>query len=257
MSSPPLEHRRTLKLTLAYDGTDFAGWQIQPQVRTVQGTIRDVLERITGEPVNLIGSGRTDVGVHAVGQVASFETRSPHGCELFQRALNAELPHDIAILQVEEAAPGFQARRFARRKRYRYVIHDAGARDVFARRYCWQLPYRLDDGAMARAAQVLVGTHDFSSFESSGSPRESTVRTIYALDIARPRVERPFELCLEVEADGFLYNMVRAIAGTLVQVGRGVQSESWVRDVLEAQHRPVAGPTAPPQGLFLLWVGYE
>lgn len=249
--------RRTLKVTLAYDGTDFAGWQIQSNARTVQGTIRDVVARITGESVNLIGSGRTDAGVHALAQVASFETASRHSCDVFQRALNAELPHDIAILHVEEAPPGFHAQRSALRKRYRYVIHDAGTRDVFTRRYCWTIPYRLDDAAMQRAAEALVGKHDFSSFETAGSPRETSVRTVYALDIIRPHAERPYELYIEVEADGFLYNMVRAIAGTVVQVGRGVQQEQWVREVLESKDRSAAGVTAPAQGLFLLWVKYE
>jgi tRNA pseudouridine38-40 synthase len=247
---------RTLKLTLAYDGTDFAGWQIQPGARTVQGTVREILERITGGPVNLVGSGRTDAGVHALGQVASFDTTSHHSCDVFQRALNAELPQDIAIVRVEEAPPGFHARRSARRKRYRYVIHDSGVRDVFARRYCWALPYRLDDAAMQRAAESLVGMHDFNSFQTAGSRRQTSVRTIFDMDITRPYAERPFELHLEVEADGFLYNMVRAIAGTLVQVGRGVQVERWIQEILDSKNRSAAGITAPAQGLFLLRVQY-
>lgn len=250
---PPL---RTFKLTLAYDGTDFAGWQIQAGERTVQGTVREILARITGHAVNLDGSGRTDSGVHALGQVASLETSSQHAADLFFRALNAELPDDIAVVSVEEAPPGFHARRSARRKRYRYVVHDAGARDVFARRYCWSVPYRLDEQSMQRAAQALVGQHDFSSFESGRSNRESSVRTVFVIDITRPLADRPFELRLEIEADGFLYNMVRVIAGSLVQVGRGVKPEQWIGEVLEARNRSNAGPTAPPQGLFLLWVGY-
>jgi tRNA pseudouridine38-40 synthase len=249
--------RRSLKLTLAYDGTDFAGWQIQPTARTVQGTVQSILARITGEPVNLVGSGRTDAGVHALGQVASFETSSGHACDVFCRALNAELPDDIAVLSVEEAPTGFHARGWARRKRYRYVFHDSGMRDVFARRYCWPVPYRLDETAMQRGAAALVGKHDFSSFETSGSERESSVRTIFAIDITRPLGDRPYELHLEIEADGFLYNMVRAIAGTLVLVGRGVRTEAWVAEALAAWNRSAAGPTAPAQGLFLLWVKYD
>ncbi|MEX2141557.1 MAG: tRNA pseudouridine(38-40) synthase TruA [Pirellulales bacterium] len=254
--SAAIPARRTLKLTLAYDGADFAGWQSQPELRTVQGTLKTALERIAAEPVNLMGSGRTDAGVHALGQVASFETTSQHSCEVFHRALNAELPEDIAVLAVEEAPAGFHALRSARRKRYRYVIHDSGARDVLARRFCWQLAYQLDDAAMKRAAEALVGTHDFSSFRTGGPKRRSSVRTVFALDIARPHADRPFELYLEVEADGFLYNMVRVIAGTLVQVGRGVETEHWVHEVLESQSRFAAGRTAPPQGLILLWVRY-
>jgi tRNA pseudouridine38-40 synthase len=249
--------RRTLKITLAYDGTDFAGWQIQPTARTVQGTVQSILARIIGEPVNLVGSGRTDAGVHALSQVASFETSSQHACEVFYRALNAELPDDVAVLSVEEAPAGFHARGSARRKRYRYVFHDAGVRDVFARRYCWPVPYRLDEAAMQHSSAVLLGTHDFSSFETAGSERESSVRTIFAIDITRPFSDRPFELHLEVEADGFLYNMVRAIVGTLVQVGRGARSAAWVGEALAAQNRSAAGPTAPPEGLFLLWVRYD
>jgi tRNA pseudouridine38-40 synthase len=223
----------------------------------VQGTLREILERITGEPINLLGSGRTDAGVHALGQVASCHTTSLHSCEVLHRALNAELPDDIVVLAIEGASPDFRVLRSARRKRYRYVIHDRGVRDVFARRYCWQLPYRLDDDSIRRAAEALIGTHDFGSFETGGPQRESSIRTIFALDVARPHVDRPFELHVEIEADGFLHNMARAIVGTLVRVGKGVKPEQWVGEVLDARHRSAAGPTAPPQGLFLLWVRYE
>jgi tRNA pseudouridine38-40 synthase len=219
--------------------------------------VQSILGRITSEPVKLVGSGRTDAGVHALGQVASFETSSRHPCDVFHRALNAELPDDVAVLSVAEAPAGFHARGSALCKRYRYVIHDSDARDVFARRYCWNLPYRLDEVAMRRGAATLLGTHDFSSFETAGSERESSVRTIFAIDITRPFISRPFELHVEVEADGFLYNMVRAIAGTLMQVGRGARPETWVGEALEARSRSATGPTAPPQGLFLLWVKYD
>jgi tRNA pseudouridine38-40 synthase len=249
--------RRTIKLTMAYDGTDFAGWQIQSEARTVQGTVQAILERISGEQVSLFGSGRTDAGVHALGQVASFETASEHSCEVFHRALNAELPDDITVISVEDASSGFHAQRSARQKRYRYVIHDGNVRDVFARRYVWRWPTQLDDKAMARAAAALVGTHDFSSFESAGSERESSVRTLFAVDVVRPCSDRPHEIHIEVQADGFLYNMVRAIVGTLVEVGRGARPEEWVADALAARNRSAAGRTAPPQGLFLLCVKYD
>jgi tRNA pseudouridine38-40 synthase len=247
---------RTLKLTLAYDGTDFAGWQIQPGARTVQGTVRDILAQITGEPITVMGSGRTDAGVHALGQVASFETTSTHPCDIFERALRADLPSDIAILSVEEMPAGFHALRWPRRKRYRYVIHDSDVRDVFSRGYCWQLKYRLNDRAMQEGASMLIGKHDFSSFEAAGAQRESRVRTVVAVDVMRPNPDRAFELHVEVEANGFLHNMVRVIVGTLVQVGRGVKPVEWVREVLDGQNRSAAGPTAPPEGLFLLWVRY-
>jgi tRNA pseudouridine38-40 synthase len=251
------EQRRTIKLTLAYDGTDFAGWQIQANARTVQGTVQAALEQISGEPITLTGSGRTDAGVHALGQVASFETAFSHGCDVFYRALNAELPDDITVVATEEAPTGFHALRSARRKRYRYIIHDGNHRDVFARRYVWRWPTRLDDAAMSRAAAALAGTHDFSSFETAGSERESSVRTVYAVDVARPSSDRPHEIQIEVEADGFLYNMVRAIVGTLVEVGRGARPEAWVGETLAARDRSAAGRTAPPQGLLLLWVRYN
>jgi tRNA pseudouridine38-40 synthase len=249
--------RRTIKLTLAYDGTDFAGWQIQAEARTVQETVQAILARITGEQIALVGSGRTDAGVHALGQVASFETSSQHTCEVFHRALNAELPDDVAIVEVKEAPAAFHALRSARRKRYRYVIHDGNVRDVFSRRYVWRWPTQLDDKAMARAAATLVGTHDFSSFETAGSERESSVRTVLAVDVARPVSDRPHEIHIEVESNGFLYNMVRAIVGTLVEVGRGARPQQWVAEALAARNRSAAGRTAPPQGLFLLCVKYD
>ncbi len=252
------EQRRTIKLTLAYDGTDFAGWQIQANGRSVQGTVQAALERISGEPITLTGSGRTDAGVHALGQVASFNTASSHACDVFYRALNAELPDDVTVVAAEEAPTGFHALRSARRKRYRYIVHDGNVRDVFARRYVWRWPTQLDDAAMSRAAAALVGRHDYSSFETAGSERESSVRTVYAVDVVRPFAsDRPHEIQIEVEADGFLYNMVRAIVGTLVEVGRGARPESWVAEALAARDRSAAGRTAPPQGLFLLWVRYD
>jgi tRNA pseudouridine38-40 synthase len=252
--SPP---RRTLKLTLAYDGTDFAGWQIQSNARTVQGTLREFLERIAGHPVNLIGSGRTDAGVHALGQVASFETTSKHPCELLLRAINAELPDDVTVLALEDATAGFHAINSASHKRYRYVIRDNGDRDVFARRYSWQLPYPLDAEAMRRASRALIGTHDFRSFETGSADRDGSVRTVFAIDVNRPVADRPCELHVEVEGDGFLYKMVRTIAGTLVRIGRGVKPVHWAADVLASQNRAAAGVTAPARGLFLLWVAYD
>lgn len=248
--------RRTFKLTLAYDGTHVAGWQVQPNSRTVQGVVQEVLARIVGEEVTVTGSGRTDAGVHALGQVASFESATRHSCETLQRALNAELPEDIAVLSVEEMPASFHARRSAKRKRYRYVIHDSNVRDVFARAYAWRIPVRLNEAAMQRGGECLRGRHDFSSFETAGSERQSSVRTIFEIEVGRPFKERPYEIWLEVEADGFLYNMVRAIAGTLVQVGRGARPELCVNEVLAAKDRSAAGPTAPPHGLFLLTVQY-
>ena len=248
---------RSIKLTLAYDGTAYAGWQVQPGRTTVQGVLEAALERITGESIRVVASGRTDAGVHALGQVASFQTESRLAAEVFCRALNAELTHDVAVLAAVEAPEGFHALRDAVRKRYRYVIRDGPVRDVFRRHYCWQHRLRLDAEAMDRAARSLVGRHDFSSFESSGAERQSSVRTVYEIGVARGQGGQSHVITLQVEADGFLYNMVRAIAGTLVEVGRGAQSESWVAEVLAAADRRAAGPNAPPQGLFLVHVDYH
>ena len=259
---------RTLKLTLAYDGTAYAGWQVQPGCRTVQGTLEAAVRKVTGQGVRVVASGRTDAGVHALGQVAGFQTHSDLTADVLRRALNAELPEDVAVLEVAEAADDFHPIRDALRKRYRYLIHDARVRDVFRRQYCWHYTHgRLDAEAMSRAGKTLLGTHDFRSFQSSGAERESSVRTIFDVSVQRRREEerrgeegRGEEhdwITLEVEADGFLYNMVRAIVGTLVEVGRGAQPESWPAEVLQAADRAAAGPTAPPQGLFLVRVDYD
>jgi tRNA pseudouridine38-40 synthase len=248
---------RTIKLTIAYDGTDFVGWQTQESGRAVQSALEETLEKITGERPSTLASGRTDAGVHALGQVVSFCTLSQLPLEVLQRALNAELPRTIAVLDAAEVHEGFHATHDALRKRYRYVIHDGPVRDVFVRRYAWHFTHgRLDTEAMQRAAAVLVGTHDFSSYETTGAPRKTSVRTVYDLKIERGRRDRTDFVTLEIEANGFLYNMVRAIVGTLVDVGRGARPESWPGEVLAARDRRRAGRTAPPQGLFLVCVQY-
>lgn len=424
---------RTLKLVLAYDGTEFAGWQRQPGRRTVQGVLAEALRRLTGEEIEPTGSGRTDAGVHALGQVASFQTRSELAAATIERALNALLPGDLRVLSACDAPPAFHAVRDARRKRYRYLIDDRSPHAPFLRRYVWQVHQPLDAWAMHGAGQVLVGRHDFASFQTAGSPRQSTVRTIFWLSVRRSAAgpplgqgravaggtgskggesgaafvsaeqgrggeggagcgsphaeqqvpphqhalasrageggenaavpaaqhtahpERPAtlrenhseeegggrgELCvpqaeqsqllaaasaaradgaepavhaqqtkpaakpcaahrgagqgggkgkppafalpgsarsddglalagpaavlgcnnlilIEIEADGFLYNMARAIVGTLVEVGRGRRPEGWVAEVLSARDRSRAGRTAPAHGLYLVDVQYD
>ena len=255
---------RTLKLTLAYDGTDFAGWQFQPGQRTIQQTLQEAVERITGERTSVVASGRTDAGVHALGQVAAFETNSHLSADVLQRALNAELPNDIVVLAAAEAPAGFDPIRHAHRKRYRYIVQDGPLADVFSRRFAWHIYRRLDAAAMQRAARALVGRHDFSSFETSGSERVSTIRTISELTVVRQSQGRAGEsnsvsgeIRFEITADGFLYNMMRNIVGTLVEIGRGNREESWPAAVLAACDRRAAGQTAPPQGLFLVSVEYE
>ena len=244
---------RTLKLTLAYDGTNYAGWQFQPDRATVQGAVESAIQKVTGEQLRVIASGRTDAGVHAKGQVVSFSSATELQPDVFVKALNGNLPRDIAVLDAADVPADFHAIASAVRKRYRYLISDAPVRDVFARRYCWQYPHALDVDAMQRSATALKGKHDFSGFESSGAPRQSTVRTVNDLTVRR-RQDGKIEI--EVEADGFLYNMVRAIVGTLVEVGRGAENEQFPQKVLEAGDRKAGGPTAPPEGLILLHVDY-
>lgn len=260
---------RTLKLTLAYDGTEFHGWQTQLNRRTVQQTLTEVLQKITGERLSLHASGRTDAGVHAAGQVVSFDTTTVLDIRTLMRALDAELPDDIVPLALEDAPPGFHARRHAVRKRYRYVIQDGPRADVFRRRFVWRVYKRLDDAKMARAAQSFLGTHDFASFESRGSKRSSSIRTIYELSINRhtgvpaarltagEEIWRDDEIHIDICADGFLYNMVRNIVGMLVEIGRGAAKESWPAEALAAVDRRAAGPPAPARGLTLVSVEYQ
>jgi tRNA pseudouridine38-40 synthase len=244
------------KLTLAYDGTDFLGWQRQPRRRTVQGVLEETLSRVLQEKIIAKSSGRTDTGVHALAQVVRFESSTPHPPEVILKALNAELPDDMFVFEVSQAPPNFDPIRDAVRKRYRYVIQDGRVRDIFDRQYVWQVYRRLDVELMKQAAQHLVGTHDFESFESHGSSRLTTIRTIYDLLVERREGERTDRIIIEVEADGFLYNMVRNIAGTLMLVGKGKHPPDWPLEILAAKDRRVCGPTAPAQGLFMLWVAY-
>ncbi|MBX9682093.1 MAG: tRNA pseudouridine(38-40) synthase TruA [Gemmataceae bacterium] len=245
---------RNIKLVLSYDGSEFNGWQTQPGFRTVQETVEAAIAAVTREtPIRLNASGRTDSGVHAVGQVANFRTASNLLCERFLRGINANLPEDVAVLSAEEKQESFDANRDAVRKLYRYVIHDGPAPTPFLRKYVARSRRPLDAAAMARAARCLVGTHDFRCFETEWPNRATSVRTITHLRINR----FGDHIWLDVEADGFLYNMVRAIAGTLMNVGRGYWPESQPQAILEAGDRTLAGPTAPAEGLFLMRVTYE
>ncbi len=269
----------TYKLVLAYDGTRYAGWQRQPEAIAVQNVLDEALARVTGEQVRTTGSSRTDSGVHAFGQLVSLTLAKEIVGDTLRRALNAVLPDDVLVRSAEIVRDDFDAIRATRRKRYRYLVRDGRAKGLFDRPYCWHVRHPLDAAAMHAAAQTLVGEHDFASFQSVGSERQSTVRTIYELSVSRgglgmlslplPTV-RPGEstskkeigaqladgelIAIEVEGNGFLYNMVRAIAGTLVEVGRGKRDESWPAEVLAACDRSAAGPTAPAHGLFLLHI---
>jgi len=246
----------TFRLTLAYDGTDFDGWQWQPNKRTIQDELEAALERITQQRPKCFASGRTDAGVHALGQVVSFDSETKLIPEVLTRALNAELPEDMLVFETALAPDGFHAQRHALRKRYRYVIEDGRLCDLFERKYLWHIYQRLDVAAMQQAATGLIGTHDFASYETTGSQRLTTERTVFDLFVERRGGKLTDRIIIEVEANGFLYNMVRNIVGTLVAVGKGKESTSWPADVLEHRDRTKAGMTAPAQGLFLVGVEY-
>jgi tRNA pseudouridine38-40 synthase len=244
---------RNIKLTINYDGTDFFGWQTQPGFRTIQATLEETIGKLTGRSVRLNASGRTDTGVHALGQVANFYCDCAHSTEVIIRALNATLPPDIVVVEAVDMPQVFDANHDAKRKLYRYLLHDGPVPDLFLRRYYCPSRQRLNTEAMREAAEPLRGRHDFHSFETDWPNRTSSVRTITRLDVNR------FGdwIWIDVEADGFLYNMVRAIAGTLINVGRGYWPISKVTEILQAEDRREAGPTAPAKGLFLVRVSYE
>jgi tRNA pseudouridine38-40 synthase len=246
---------RTIRLTLAYEGTRYSGWQVQPGRSTVQGALAEAIRGITGEVIMPRGASRTDAGVHALGQVAAFTTRSGLEPGVWVRALNAKLPSDITVLEGFAAPDGFDPVTAAVRKRYRYRIHDAPWRPVLQRHLVWRWKSRLDVAAMEAAAAQLAGEHDFTSFETTPSTRRSKVRTIHSAHVFRHSGyddAADAEVWFEVVGNGFLYNMVRIITGSLVMVGAGKRKPEWMGEVLMARSRPAAGPTAPPQGLVLV-----
>lgn len=251
---------RSICLKLAYDGTRYSGWQAQPGRPTVQGAVAEAIRGISGEEILPRGCSRTDAGVHALAQIVGFTTRSDLSAAVWVRALNARLPPDVTVVAGCEAPPDFHPLRAAVRKTYRYRIHDAPWRPVLQRHLVWRWKSRLDVAAMQEAAMALVGEHDFTSFETTPSTRPSKIRTVYRLGVVRRSGDADIpeaEVWMEVEGNGFLYNMVRIIAGSLVMVGCGKRRPQWLRDVLAARCRPAAGPTAPPQGLVLLAVDLD
>ena len=245
---------RTIKLTLQYDGVAFCGWQSQRDTRTVQGELAGAVETMVRRPVDLVGAARTDAGVHATGQVASFATTSSIPSRNFVSGLNRYLPSDVAVTQAEEVEVGFSARFSALGKWYRYSYFRGDTRDVFADRYAERVSRTLNVEAMRAAAPALVGEHDFAAFAArSKSPPATTVRSVYAVEVSE---SAPF-LFVDVIGRGFLYNMVRIMAGTLVEVGRGKRSAHSIDGVLASRDRRQAGTTAEPQGLCLLDVFYD
>lgn len=250
---------RWLKLTVSYDGRAYSGWQIQPDKPTVQGTFQATWQKLTQEQVSVTAAGRTDAGVHALGQTIGVATNTRLTNDDLHRGLNALLPDDIAVVAVEGAPDRFHATYDAVGKTYRYQIHNGRAPSVFDRHYAWHYPQPLDADVMHVAGQALIGRHDFSSFESAGSERLDSIRTIHELLVARSADgdETPDRVTVIVHGDGFLYNMVRTIVGTLVEVGAGKRDANWVAEVLAAKNRRAAGQTAPPHGLFLVNVDYR
>jgi len=263
---------RNIRLRLAYDGTGYVGWQVQPNGTSVQSCLESAIEQLTGTTTRVTAAGRTDSGVHALGQVANFSTESQIPIDNIRSGLQHFLPEDIVVVEADEVADDFHSTYAALGKWYRYVIHNARPRHPFLGSYAWQYEAELDIQAMQQAARRLLGTHDFRAFETQHPNRASSVRTIHRLDVARHAQFSTWSLWpvdgeatddsgpfvwIDIAADGFLYNMVRAITGTLVQVGRGRMTADELTGVLEEGTRDDAGETAPACGLYLMQVEYD
>ena len=244
---------RNLAIQIAYDGSDFHGWQVQPDQTTIQGLLQSVLSDLEGAAVIIHGSGRTDAGVHALAQVASFEFVNPIPLDNLPKAMNRRLPAAIRVMAAREVFAEFHARRSATSKTYEYRIHRAATCSPFESRYAYAFPYPLDEAAMIAAASRFVGEHDFQALSAAGSEdRQSTIRTIYSSQFHRSGDR----LAYRVRGSGFLYRMVRNMMGTLIDVGRGRLAPDDVPALLENKDRAAVGPTAPPEGLFLVNVEY-
>lgn len=241
---------RNIRLVMEYDGTDFHGFQIQPGVRTIQGTVEPILRELLSEDTRLIGAGRTDEGVHALGQVANFKTRSKTPCGVLKRALNGKLPADIAVVSVDDVSLGFHARFSAKSRVYQYNV--SLTRSAIRRRYAWEVKYSLNTDDMERASSIFLGTHDFASFCVAKSSVDERTCVVYSS--VWKRIDDLLQY--QIEANRFLHSMVRVAVGTMVEVGRGRWSAEDVAEVLRARDRSRAGPTAPPHGLFLVEVKY-
>lgn len=254
---------RHIKLSLQYDGTNYSGWQVQVKDATIQGLLENALFTVTGEKNRITGAARTDAGVHAIQQTAAFMTESKLEPDVFRRAMNANLPHDIRIVNAEECPADFHPRYSAKSKTYSYLISRAGAYAVFLNRYSWQMNYQLNCEAMNRAAEYLTGRHDFSSFRASGCGSKNPVREISEITISSPAsidfmtfsFNTPL-IKISISANAFLRHMVRNIVGTLAETGNGKIPPEKIKEILDARDRRAAGKTAPPQGLFLEKIVY-
>lgn len=244
---------RNIKLTIEYDGKEFNGWQKQPNKLNIQGEIEKAIKQITGEEVDLTASGRTDAGVHALGQVANFKTNSELPIEKFPIALNANLKKSIVIKSAEEVEERFHSRLTCKRKTYRYVINNSKYGTAIYRNLETHIPMKLDIQKMQQAVKYFEGEHDFKAFKASGTSSKSSVRTIYKAEVIEAGNERIY---IELTGNGFLYNMVRIIAGTLVDVGLGKIEPEDIKEIIKSQKRENAGKTLPPQGLYLVEVEY-
>ena len=244
---------RNIKLTIEYDGKDFNGWQKQPTKLNIQGTIEQAIKQITGEDVELNASGRTDAGVHALGQVANFKTNSQIPIEKFAIAINSKLKRSIVIKKAEEVDERFHSRLSCKKKTYRYIINNSPEGTAIYRNLETHIPQKLDLSQMKKAIKYFEGEHDFKAFKASGTSSKSSVRTIYKADIYQEN-EKIF---IEITGNGFLYNMVRIIVGTLVEVGLGKIKPEKIIDIIQQEKRENAGKTFLPNGLYLLKVMYD
>ena len=244
---------RNIKLTIEYDGKDFNGWQKQPNKLNIQGEIERAIENITGEKVELIASGRTDAGVHAMGQVANFKTSSNISIEKIPIAINSQVKNSIRIQKAEEVDEKFHSRYNCKKKTYRYVIDNSKYGSAIYRNISYHIPMKLNVNEMKKAIKYFEGEHDFKAFKSSGTSSKSSVRTIYSTNI----VTEGTSIGIDLTGNGFLYNMVRIIVGTLVDVGLGKIKADDIPKIIESKDRTKAGKTLPPQGLMLLSVEYD
>lgn len=242
----------TIKLTIEYDGTAYAGWQRQPKQPTIQGAVETALTRITQQQISIIAAGRTDAGVHARGQVASFQSDKPIAIDKWRSALNSALPHDISVVSSEQVSESFHARYSAKEKLYEYRISRHPARPAIDRNRMWHLPYDLDTKAIRHAMTGFIGRHDFTSFQGPRASTSDPMCVVSQISLTSDLMT----LTIQIQANRFLKQMVRAIIGTLTEVGRHKRSPDSMTDILQAKDRRAAGETAPPQGLYLVQVLY-